>query len=70
MRRIHADYFLKQSAGIRLIRADPRPIPQWLVGNTLARLRRSMAALETKQPSLKAGKVAEYRYSAIAAAPA
>jgi hypothetical protein len=31
MKRINADYFIKLSAGIRSIRADPRPMPQWLL---------------------------------------
>jgi Antibiotic biosynthesis monooxygenase len=36
IKRILADYFLKLSAPIRSIRADPRSIPQWLLENTLA----------------------------------
>ena len=35
MRRIHVDSFLKLSAGIRFIRADPRTIPQRLIEHAL-----------------------------------
>jgi hypothetical protein len=43
IRRINTDCFLKLSAPIRSIRADPRSIAQWLFENALGRTSLALA---------------------------